>query len=280
MSSDFNVHATRVESGGAPPSRWMLVLHGILGSGGNFRSVARRLTLACPAWGFVLVDLRGHGRSLDPPAPQTIAAAAEDLVRLGRSLALPISGVMGHSFGGKVAMAYAGMRRGELDQAWILDAGPSARPDGEGSVMTGAVLQMLEQMPAPLPSRERFFEIVGERGFERGIAEWLAMNLQRAEDGYRLRVDLRTIRALLEDYFKQDLWPTLEAPRHLAAREVHVVLGGRSLSVPEADKARYRELAERSLGAVSVHELPSAGHWVHADDPEGLISLVTNALCR
>jgi pimeloyl-ACP methyl ester carboxylesterase len=256
----------------------MLVLHGILGSGGNFRSIARRLAESCPAWGFILVDLRGHGLSHSPPPPHTVGAAAEDLVRLERSLGLPVAGVMGHSFGGKVAIAYLGLRPGELDQAWILDAGPGAYPDALRSGSTSEVLRMLEAMPMPLPSRERFLEMVAEKGHDKGIAEWLAMNVRRAEDGYRLRVDLPSIRAMMSDYFEQDLWPILEAPG--AAKEVHIVLGGRSTSVPAADKERYRELAARSAGAVQVHDLPKAGHWVHADDPEGLLDFMRPALAR
>jgi pimeloyl-ACP methyl ester carboxylesterase len=62
------------------------------------------------------------------------------------------------------------------------------------------------------------------------------------------------------------------------AREVHVVLGGRSSAVPDADKRRYRELEARSQGAVLVHDLPNAGHWVHADDPEGLLAVMRPAL--
>src|ERR1700679_538748 len=121
MSSFVPSHA-RVTAPGAEPSRWMLVLHGILGSGANFRSFARRLAAARPDWGFVLVDLRMHGQSQEAPPPHTLAAAAEDLVRLGVELALPIAGVMGHSFGGKVALAYTGAAPRELEQVWVLDA--------------------------------------------------------------------------------------------------------------------------------------------------------------
>jgi len=67
----------------AGPAQWMLVLHGILGSGGNWRSFARRVAEACPSWGFVLVDLRMHGLSQGAPPPHTVESAARDLVRLG-----------------------------------------------------------------------------------------------------------------------------------------------------------------------------------------------------
>jgi pimeloyl-ACP methyl ester carboxylesterase len=286
--TDFLVHHARVAAeGGSGPARWMLVLHGIMGSGGNFRSIARKLTESAPSWGFVLVDLRAHGLSQGAAPPHTVAAAAEDLVRLERSIGLPIHGVMGHSFGGKVALAYLGLRSGELDQAWVLDAGAGAYPEERRTGSTSAVLRMLEEMPMPLPSRERFFEIVAEHGYDRALAEWLAMNVRRAEDGngYRFRVDLTAIRALLTDYFERDLWPVLETPNASAggagsgaAREVHIVIAGRSTAVPEADNARYRALAAARPGAVFVHDMPNAGHWLHADDPEGLLAIIRPAL--
>jgi esterase len=219
--------------------------------------------------------------------PHTVGAAAEDLVRLERSMGLPIHGVMGHSFGGKVALAYLGLRSGELDQAWVLDAGAGAYPEERRTSSTHAVLRMLEEMPMPLPSRERFFEIVAEHGYDRALAEWLAMNVRRAEDGngFRLRVDLSAIRALLTDYFERDLWPVLEEPVASAggavsgaAREVHIVVAGRSSAVPDADNARYRALAAARPGAVFVHDMPNAGHWLHADDPEGLLAIIRPAL--
>src|SRR6201999_468457 len=64
----------RVAPKEATPSRWLLVLHGIFGSGRNWGSIARRLVEARPEWGAVLVDLRLHGQSREGfGAPHTMA---------------------------------------------------------------------------------------------------------------------------------------------------------------------------------------------------------------
>jgi pimeloyl-ACP methyl ester carboxylesterase len=300
---DFLPHHALVTAAGASPARFMLVLHGILGSGGNLRSFARSLAERCPDWGFALVDLRMHGLSQGAPPPHTVAAAAADLVRLEAALALPIAGVMGHSFGGKVSLAYleqrraagaeqrraAGAEASRIEQAWVLDASPSAEPErsleareGKGgesargarrSESTEAVVRMLRGIPAPLPSRERFLEIVVEHGFSRSIAEWLARNVRRADDGFRLRLDLDAISALLTDYFATDLWHVLEQPGF--ADEIHMVIGGRSDALDASDRARLA-----SLPGVMTHVLPEAGHWVHVDAPDALLGLVEAALRR
>ena len=58
---------------------------------------------------------------------------------------------------------------------------------------------------------------------------------------------------------------------------MHVVLGGRSRAVSTADRARLAALAA-ATPRVSVDVLPRAGHWLHVDDPNGLLAVVTGAL--
>src|SRR5262245_8884848 len=95
--------AVKVAPDGGAPRGWLLLLHGILGSGANWRTIARRVVTARPELGAVLVDLRMHGRSQGAPPPHTIDTAAGDLVHLAAELSL--AAVVGHSFGGKVALA-------------------------------------------------------------------------------------------------------------------------------------------------------------------------------
>jgi esterase len=276
MPGEFLPHYELVSAAGAAPSAWMLALHGLLGSGANLRSLVRRLAEACPAWGFVLVDLRAHGASRGAPPPHTVIAAAEDLVRLQGALELPVRGVIGHSLGGKVALALLTVSPAPFDQAWVLDAQPGPRHAPESALGTAAVLRMLDELPALLPSRERFVELVTERGHSRGVAAWLATNLRRDDDGYRLRVDLTAIRALFESYAATDLWPVVESRKN--ARRLGFVIGGRSEVLGAEDRARLAALAERDPN-LHVAVLPAASHWVHTDDPDGVLKIVAEALC-
>lgn len=276
MTTDFLVHHDLVTAPGVTPDKWMLVLHGILGSGANWRSFARKLAIACPAWGFVLVDLRAHGQSTHAPAPHTVRSAADDLIRLQAHLGLPVRGVLGHSFGGKVALALADANPTRLDQVWVLDSQPGTRHEELTSARTHSVVRMLEEMPPLLPSRDRFIEIVEERGYDRTFSAWLAMNLRRSEGGFALRVDMKAIRALFESYYETDLWPVVT--HHEKATEMRFVVGGKSDVLSADDRARLADGAARAAH-VTVHTLKDAGHWVQVDDPEGLFAIVRAALC-
>ena len=263
---------TTLTAPGATPSRWMLVLHGILGSGANWRTFAKRILDARPEWGAALVDLRNHGQSTGFVAPHTLAAASADLDGVMAELPGPVEAVLGHSYGGKVAMQTVARLQGNLTAAWIFDSAPGARPDGRGSEAVFQVLRALKQLPALIPSREAFHATLEAEGVSHALRQWLAMNVRADGDAYRFRIDLDAVEDMLDDYWAQDLWPVLEDPPGRV--RMHAVLGGRSSVWSAADRARVQSAAAARPDRLRVHILEEAGHWVHVDDPEGLLHVV------
>ena len=284
----FVPHHTIVTAEGRTPEQLMLVLHGIYGSGANWRSFASKLCERDPAWGFALVDLRMHGRSQAAPAPHTVTAAAGDLVALCDQLKLqsaPVRAVCGHSFGGKVALAFraavaADASAEPLQQTWVLDAPIRPTPDAlAADNAVTKVLRMLATLPARFDSRRAFVEHARAQGLPGAIGQWLAMNLEEVDDddggggGLRSRLDAGAMRLLLEDFHGFDAWPALrEGPG-----EVHVVVAGRSPAVGEDDRAELEALAASSP-QVHVHHLAEAGHWLHVDAAQALLDLVAAAM--
>jgi len=258
-----------------PPRRWMLFLHGILGSGTNLRGLARRLVEARPGWGVALVDLRLHGASQGLAPPHTVAAAAADLLTLDEAIPGPIEGIMGHSFGGKVTLDYLTRKPG-ISVAWVLDAMPGARPGGRGSEGTLRTVDALGQVGTSFSSRQEFIERLMALGQEESTARWLAMNLVREGELFVQKLDMIGLRAMLDDYFVRDLWGVVESPP--PGLSLGLVIGGKSRVFDAAEQARAEQAALRSGGRVAVHVLPGAGHWVHVDDPSGLLALVSASM--
>jgi len=135
------LHHERI--GSAP--RALLVTHGILGTGANWRSIARKLVAARPDWAVELVDLRQHGRSEPGEPPHTLAAAAGDVRALLDELP-DIVAVAGHSFGGKTMLAMRAIAPARLLATWIFDASPSTR-DGVSDPTVARVLSLMERLP-------------------------------------------------------------------------------------------------------------------------------------
>lgn len=255
------------------PSAYMMFLHGILGTRANWRGIARKFVEARPDWGAILVDLREHGDSLGLLEPHTLDATANDVVELERGLALPVRGVLGHSFGGKVALRWLSLRGGAA-QVWLIDSSPGATSLDAGASITGNVLSILDGLSPTWPSREAFVDAVVEAGQPKPIAQWLAMNLHRNQDGTRaFGPSLPAIHALIEDYARVDLWPIVESLPEGASLDV--VIGARSAMFSETDRSRINGIAARDP-RVHVHLIEDANHWVHIDAPDAMIALLTS----
>jgi pimeloyl-ACP methyl ester carboxylesterase len=215
----------------------------------------------------VLVDLRLHGGSQEGfTPPHGVESAAEDL------LGIEASAVLGHSFGGKVALAYA-RRRPELEQLFVVDATPSARAGASGEGSTRQIVDLLTTLPHELADRNAFVAWIEEHGVSRAVAMWLAMNVRPVPNTtrYVFRVDLPGVRAMLEDYSRVDLWDVLEDPARAAGK--HLVVGGASAVVDPADRARAA-----GCPGTTVDVIEGAGHWVHADAPDRLRDIVLGYL--
>jgi pimeloyl-ACP methyl ester carboxylesterase len=268
----------RVTAPDAVPHSWMVFLHGILGSGANWRTFARQIVASKPELGALLVDLRLHGDSQGFAPPHTVDAAARDVALALRDVPGRASVVLGHSFGGKVGIALArdlaaSPEHGGVEHLFVIDATPGARPDYRGSSGVRHIVELLTELPDELPDRNAFLAWASARGVSRPIAMWLAMNVRPIPHTTRFtfRIDVPSVRAMMEDYFRGDLWAVVEHPE--PGRLTHFIAGGKSEVLDDADKARAR-----ACPRTTVDVIEGASHWVHVDAPDALRSLVEGYL--
>lgn len=253
-------------------------MHGFLGAGRNWSSFARRLVGLRPDWSAVRVDLRLHGDSRDVPGPHTVESAARDVVALHDGAGGGAAALLGHSFGGKVALAATSLVNPAPVQTWVIDSTPAAA-DGAHPAEGGAAERMLaraETSPVPFADRDEAIEWIGGAGFDRATAGWMATNLERRGDGWYWDLDLPGLRELLEDFATTDLWSMVESPPPGAELNFVRARTGSILSAADAD--RIRRLAGRGE-PVALHEL-EGGHWLHVDNPDGLLELIADRLPR
>ena len=245
------------------------MLHGIFGQGRNWSTVANVLVQLRPDWEIALVDLRMHGKSQGFAAPHTLAACAEDVAALADSLG-GITAILGHSFGAKVVLAYLHPERAQRVeglpvQSWIVDADPSARPPAGESMQ---MLALLRSLPREWETRERFVGALMESGLTPAVAGWMATNLVREGNSFRLGFDLDAIESLLRDYFAADFESLVRNVR----TDLRVV---RATGSPILDDVQPR----LQTAGVRVHAV-TGGHWLNAENPSGVAQLLAAELPR
>ena len=114
------------DTGTGPP---VVVLHGLFGSGANWRSVARALA---PHHRVLCVDLRNHGHSPWTDSMDYLEMA-DDVRALIARQGLSRPTVVGHSMGGKTAMALALAQPEALKRLIVVDIAPRSYHDALSS---------------------------------------------------------------------------------------------------------------------------------------------------
>jgi len=256
---------------GPRSERTIVFLHGILGRGGNLRTIAKRFVEARPQWTAWLVDMRGHGRSPKGTPSPSLEAAARDVVNMLSRATPPVHAIVGHSFGGKVALEAARIGAiASLEHVVVIDSAPGTREPLRGDDSALAVIEKIKALPSALASKSDFVDALVAGGMKRSVAQWLAQSVEMEGDYVRFIPDLGEIRALILDYFARDLWPVVERPPGVT--NVHLVIGDRSDAYSSADRERVARIAA-STERVTVDVL-QAGHWVHVDDPDGMLRIL------
>jgi len=257
-------------------------VHGILGSRGNWKGFARRFVERVPNATAILVDLRHHGESHGFAEPDTVVAAADDIAAVCAHLGLSPTVLIGHSWGGK-AVLELGLRAGTtVKDIVVVDSPPGIRTFGQAAVRgeIERVIEALESLPPGLArDRKHLVEQLVERGLSNPIAQWMTTNLaplpQPTADGlgFTFKFNLAAVRRMLLDYGRTDFWPQIVG--HHGTPKLHMVRGAKSDRWTKDEHRRLQDAV--AAGTVRDHVLQT-GHWVHTDDPEGLLQIVVDVL--
>jgi len=265
-----------VEKPDGPHPPTCVLVHGILGSRRNLQSLAKRLAEKFPSWQFLLVDLRNHGESntaleKKPEGANTVQNAARDVLGVLNHLKIYPYTLIGHSFGGKVAMSMVhqfGRALPRPVQVWVLDTVPGDVWCDDVGDHPRDTIRFCTTLDRPIESRRSLVESLTGAGFTVEGAQWMTTNLRADGNGkFDWTFDLDGIAEMYASYEACDLWPMVETQP--AGLSLDFVQAERSAFVwtPE-DVARIR-----GTGA-NVHLLRNSAHWVHIDNPNGLLDIL------
>lgn len=269
--SEPSLSVSRVAAGDGP-SKSLVMMHGIYGRGRNLQAVARGVTAARPEYACWLVDLPYHGDSGPSPHGATVSGLATTVLDWLQESDIMPTAILGHSYGGKVALAMMPSLAAQPLQVWVIDSTPETKtPAGSAWDM----LAIIRRLPQTFETREAAVSAIVEAGFPLGVAQWMGTNLTRSEAGFVWRLDFDVMEQLLHDFFRTDLWSAVETPP--PGHELHLLKASTSSAISESAVARITAAADG--GRVHIHHR-TGGHWIHAESPAVVTELLVEHLPR
>jgi esterase len=247
-----------LEAGQGPP---LILLHGLFGSARNWGAVQKALA---GDYRVVALDLRNHGAS--PHAPgMDYAAQAADVAETMAALGIERAVVLGHSMGGKAAMMLALTRPELVERLIVADIAPRPYPPALRAVV--AALQALP-LHAGL-TRQEADQALRAAVPEAPIRSFLLQNLRFEAAPPSWRIGLAEIAAAMPEIenFAPPSGAQFEGPALAMA-------GALSPYIRTEDHAAFRALFPR----ISFASIPRAGHWLHAENPEGFLAALKEFL--
>jgi esterase len=255
---DFSVTAetmmrlNHIDTGSGPP---VVLLHGLFGNARNFGSVQRTLT---PLFRVIAMDTRNHGGS--PHAPgMRYADLAGDVLETLDSLGIERAAVIGHSMGGKTAMTIALTAQDRVARVLVADIAPVAYRHENESVAAAM---------RAIPLRPGLTRAEAEAALEHAVPisavrTFLIQNL-RFGPRPEWRIGLEEIAAAVADL---EGWETSGGTYSGPAL---------FLSGAHSDYIRpeHRPIIRALFPIARFVSVKNAGHWLHADNPAGFLSVV------
>lgn len=247
--------------GEGPP---LVVLHGLFGSGRNWAAIAKTLAESRRV---LAVDLRNHGAS-PWDAAMDYEVMAGDVLELIAAEGLDGPAILGHSMGGKVAMASALTAPDAMRALIVADIAPVAYSHSHEAyveVLRGLDLaRMARRGDADAALRDAVPE-AAVRGF-------LLQNLVFEGGAVRWRLNLDAIAANMDRLTGFPWQPgsvSWEGPALF-------VTGAESPYVPPRHHAAIRAFFPNAR----IETVAGAGHWVHAEKPAEFVALARDFLTQ
>ncbi len=237
----------------------LIIVHGLFGSGRNWRAIAKRLSADRQV---ICVDMRNHAGSFwhkDHSYPDL----ADDLAHTLSQIAGPVD-VLGHSMGGKAAMVLALRNPPNMNRLIVADIAPVTYSHTQ--ITNIRIMQDLDI--STLTRRSEADKILSNHISDVPTRAFLVQSLELSENGNRWTLNLDALADNMNAIMGfPDVFGTFE-------NKTLFIKGGLSGYISPQHMPKIKSLFPNS----GVQDVAGAGHWVHAEAPRPFIEVITDFL--
>ena len=234
----------------------VLILHGFLGSGDNWISIARKLNIE----GFTvhLIDQRNHGRSFHSDNFDYEFMSNDLLEYINHhNIKNPI--LIGHSMGGKTVMKFSLKFPKLVHKLFVLDISPKEYPVHHQQIIDS----LIDIDFSKLDTRKKIDAELRKSIEQQGLRNFLMKNVYRKDNKV---LDFRfNLKSLSENIDK--IGEKVDSAEKFTG-EVYFFKGSRSEYIMDSDK----DLIQKLFPKAKFTKIKNAGHWLHADNPNDFLS--------
>ncbi|WP_394131633.1 alpha/beta fold hydrolase [Shewanella maritima] len=234
----------------------VIIIHGLFGNLDNLKNLALSLESHFTVYRF---DVTNHGDS-EHSDHMDYLTLADDFIHFMDQHGISKAHFVGHSMGGKIAMAIALQHPQKVSGLVVADIAPVAYQPRHGQVFNALTTMPFDS----IRNRSDALAHMKQMGIDDGTAQFLLKNLKRIDSGFEWKMNLDGLLASYDDIigwpFNQDnkdqLWSPYLSP-------CLFIRGGDSDYV----QASHREQILAQFPQVTAKTLNGTGHWLHAQKP-------------
>jgi pimeloyl-ACP methyl ester carboxylesterase len=240
----------------------LIILHGLLGMGDNWITLARQY--AQNGFQVHLVDLRNHGKSFHDDQ-MTYDDMVADILEYMSYHQIDKAHVIGHSMGGKVAMNLAISAPDHIDKLIIVDIAPKSYPPHHHFIFEAIHQLNLRELSNRKEAEEQLQKSIKSKP----IVQFILKNLGRDQHGhFKWKANIPVLENTL-----QDLGEALP-PFSVFNKPTLFIKGALSPYIQDEDIP----LIKAHFPKAEIETIPKVGHWVHAEAPQIFFEKTLNFL--
>jgi esterase len=256
----YTEHLPKTSTAGQQAPPVVVLLHGLFGSSDNLNVIGKHLA---QNYRVINIDLPDHGKS-----PRSAIFSFDDYAKkviatLG-TLNINRASIVGHSLGGKVAMWIAYLQAQLIEKLIILDIAPVAYEPRHQSVLQGLAAVQLNSISSRKDAESQMSHFIEDAGTQ----AFLLKSLYEEDGRWRWRFN---VELLTRDYKLLSAWPLLN--KLVYAKETLFIKGEESDYI----LAEHQAIILKQFPKAKA-KLVKAGHWLHAQKPQIVNSLITKHL--
>lgn len=239
----------------------IIIMHGLFGMLDNWQTIAKKLA---DNYMVYLVDLRDHGKS-EHTKDFSYPLLARDIAEFLESEWIHEAYILGHSMGGKTALQFVKDYSDLVKKLIVVDIGIKTYKGGHE-----VILEALKSVPInSVESRKEVEQHLSKYISEVGIRLFLMKNLTRnKEGGYRWKMNLDLLIKNYQEILKGIILEEVVETPTLFIR------GANSRYIQDEDIADI----SNHFSNMELVTIENAGHWVHAEQPNELLSAINSFL--